>query len=394
MISIKVFRNINLNYIINFFLFVFILSIPFKNFLYQFSSISIICIFIYIIKKEKDFMKIKRIFLLYKDIFILFILLILSMFISTLLNFHNIEQLGFIIKYFFRYGVIFFILIYFYEKNFFTLKNLGYYIVISFLIVAFNGYHEYFFNYNLYSNEIIRSRLEGGMFNPNTFGLYMSLAAIFFTILYFRKSDNIKIQIIYFFTIGFFLFLILHSGSRSAWLMYGVFFIIYNIEIFKKTNKFKILLILFIIFITILTIIYFDKGLINRFNSLINLDPSQRDIIWKGILPHIFEKPFLGYGVNSFEYIVNSKIASAHNSILEILLYTGIFGFCIFTFIIYKTIKEIIINKLDYIGVSVSFIIVLIFDHSIFTNKIFLSVMIIFCFFIYKERLKIYKDKF
>ncbi len=382
-----------INNVFLFFLCIWILSMPYKNLFYQFSTMSILFLFLFLVFKNKDYMKVKGIFTIYKDICILFILLILFMFLSTLLNFNNMGQLTDILKYFFRYGGILFILLYFYEKNILKIENLLFIISISFFIVGFNGYFEYFFNYSLSSEEIIKNRIQGGMFNPNTFGFYMSLSSIFFTIIYFTNNTNMKVQIISFMNIPIFLFLTLHSGSRSAWLMYIFFFLIYILEIYTKANKFKIIIIFATLITLILITINLDKNVLNRFIALINLDPSIRDEIWKTMIPYILEKPLFGYGIDSFKHVVNFRIHSAHNSVLEILLYMGIVGFFIFSLIIYKIFREIKLQHLSYFGLALSFILVSNFDHSVFTNKIFLSTLSLFAFFIFYNRLRILKEQ-
>ena len=59
----------------------------------------------------------------------------------------------------------------------------------------------------------------------------------------------------------------------------------------------------------------------------------------------IKEKLIFGWGIDSWKIHGLKDYAALHNSILEILFYTGIFGLLWFLVIIMMTFKTIIINK-------------------------------------------------
>lgn len=379
----------NFKYLFLIVLFVWTASIPYKNAFYQISSFFMILMFIYYFIKNRDLHNIKEIFLLYKEIFVLFILIICSMLISTLLNLHNLEQILDIVKYFFRYGLIFFILLYFKKEELFTLESFVYCIVFSFLIVIFNGYFEYSTSYGLLSEKSNLVRLEGGMFNSNTFGFYMTLSSVFFTIMFFEKDNSFLKSFFSIILVILSMFLVLQSGSRSSWLMYFFFIIIFLFIKIKDRDNSKILILSSLLLTAGLLIIFTDTNVMNRLNKLISLNSSVRDVIWNTMIPYIQEKLFLGHGVDSFKYIVDEKIPkSAHNNLLEILFNTGLIGLILFLTVLYKVYVEIIVVNKDYLALFFAFLVVASFDHSVFTNKVFLNSIMIFSFFIFYIKLE------
>ena len=72
--------------IFNILLFLWVISIPFKNALFQISLVSIILFFLIYIIKNKDYNYFKMLLYKYKDLLVLSILLLLCMTISNYIN--------------------------------------------------------------------------------------------------------------------------------------------------------------------------------------------------------------------------------------------------------------------------------------------------------------------
>ena len=104
---------LNQKNIFNILLLIWVVSIPFKNVLYQGSTIFLIIFFIVYIFKNKDYDNLRILFYKYKDLFIAFSLIILSMTISNILNdVSKTEAWHLEFSYIYRYAFIFIIFIF------------------------------------------------------------------------------------------------------------------------------------------------------------------------------------------------------------------------------------------------------------------------------------------
>lgn len=123
-----------------FLLFLWTVSIPFKNAVYQGSTILLITFFLVYLIKNRDYKYFKSLFNNYKDLFISFSLIILSMSISNTINdFSNIDAWRLELNYIYRYALIFIILIYFFSKQFFSKQIFIIFIFISLGIQGLDG---------------------------------------------------------------------------------------------------------------------------------------------------------------------------------------------------------------------------------------------------------------
>lgn len=86
----------------------------------------------------------------------------------------------------------------------------------------------------------------------------------------------------------------------------------------------------------------------NLLMSLFNKDAtfSNRTLLWAQAYISIFKSPLIGYGYDSFqtknfELFGQQLTFSAHNMILELLLYFGVLGFCSLSYFVYVSMKRI-----------------------------------------------------
>lgn len=81
-----------------------------------------------------------------------------------------------------------------------------------------------------------------------------------------------------------------------------------------------------------------------------------------------------------------NQFPDPHNSVLEILLYTGLFGLisALFTIgvVIYKIIKT---KNLNLLPIATYFVVVTQFDFGAYGSKELLSFLTIFVFFVYAD---------
>ena len=384
----------NIKNVFNILLFIWCISIPFKNALYQGSTIFVIIFFIFFIIKYDDYNYLKEILYKFKDLFFAFTLIILSMTISNSINDVSKSDAWRIeLMFIFRYGLIFIILIYFYSRVFFTKNKLFIFLLISMLIQACDGIYQSIYGYDFFKHMIsdYPGGLTGAVFYRNVFGFLMGLSlllTIFYLVNNFRKKKNTIIMSIPFLL---FLYSTIFSYSRAVWVAIFASFLMYILINYKylKIKHFFYFLIFFIMIILIFTNI---DSLSYRFNSLLSGDSSNRFTIWTKGLELINQNLIFGWGVDSWNTYGLKEYAALHNSILEILLYTGLFGLFSFLFMIILILKTIVVNKNEGLLLIITYLFVdSLFDHSIFESKIFLNILTIFMFYVYNYRIK-YKN--
>lgn len=371
-------------------LFVWILSIPFKNAIYQISTGLLILFFIFYIFKNKDFIYIKKLLEQYKYLIYSFIFIIFSMCISNLFNIVDNNAWTNVLMFIFRYGLVFFILIYFYGKSFFDKKLLLLFIMISLSIQLFAGIYQSIFVYDL-TNSLVYNRIHGFTFHSNIYAFFMGVGLLL-SLFLFVNAKNYN-RNLFLFLNSLYIYVVLFSYSRAVWISILFSTLIYSISYIKKL-KIKELFLL-ITFVVIFFIILFNIDMINeKFASILKGDSSGRvEAIWIPALELIKERFFIGYGLG-IETVMKYNptiyhLGGFHNVIIEILFYTGILGLLAFSILFFQTIKEIYNQKNIYYFTILIFIIVdSQFDQSIFNGKTYLSTLTIFMFFIFTKKIE------
>lgn len=383
-----------LNHLLKSTIFIFILFIPMKTSIYQISFVILtILFFIYLIYYRK-FNTLKHLFLIYKDIYFKFSLIILSMFISNILSYFIISESWFVLmQYIGRYFLFFWILIFFYNEKMISKPFIIIAIFISLFLQSIDGLNQLFFNIDFIKSHVgsITVGLSGGTDNRNVFGFFMAIGASISSVIFCNYSANESKKVSLLFTICcliIFLLTLLFSYSRSAWLFYVTFIILYTIKNLKFWSYQKTFLLLFIITAVIGIMFFSFHTLFIRFFELISMNSSQRDIIWLDAIRLIQEKLFFGYGLMTFQAVSSQPIFFIHNSFLEILFSLGLFGLLAFTYLLLTILKEIIKYKNPiYLSFFFAFLVVTQFDHSVLKGITSLSTLALFAFFIFIDRL-------
>lgn len=198
------------------------------------------------------------------------------------------------------------------------------------------------------------------------------------------KLTNIHIYILIVFLFVF-LFNLLFSYSRASWLFYGVFTLILCTAEYKRISKKHFFIFLTISILIVLVFFYYDN-LFFRLGQLLKMDDSGRTPIWDDVIYLIKQNFVFGYGLMSYASIASQPILSVHNSVLEILLFVGIFGFTSFTLLLYFILMEIIkIKNYFYLALFFAFLVITQFDNSIIKSITSLSTLSIFAFFIFAK---------
>ena len=361
-------------------LFCWILSIPFKNAVYQISVVLLIVYFLIELFKTKKFEILIDNLKKTKYLSFGFFLIILSMIFSNVLNLEYLDKKSWhlIFMFFLRYGFVFIILAYYYRLKSFTKKELLFVLYLSFSFVALTGIFEI-----VKTPEVVLGLgLTGTLDNRNAFGLFMGMGFVL-SLLLVEKNKNLG-----FFLLLIFSFLMLFSFSRSSWVAsIGASFIFMLINYKKIKTVHFIYLLIFIFFLFILYFAF--ESVQQRVAQLLEGNSSNRTTIWMHTVLLIKEKIYFGYGLDSWMNLGDSylkQFPDPHNMILEITLYTGLLGLFFVFFTISSILFEIYKHK-NYLFFPVAFyfLIVTQFDFGAFYSKEILSFLTIFVFFVYSQ---------
>lgn len=374
------YHKVNYNNFFKVLVSVWVFSIPFKNAIFQISIIGIILFFLYDLFKTKRFDILIENLKQTRYLFIGFSFIIFAMILSNILNPEFIDKKSWhtIFSFVYKYGLIFIMLAYFYKLEFFRKKEILIVVWCSFLLLLLTGIYQIIQEPTI----ILGGGLTGSLDNRNAFGLMMGMGFVL-SLSLLKYKRNVAL-----FSIVLFSFFMIFSFSRSSWVASFSSFIVLLILNYKNIKISH--MIYFLCFLCFLLLLYFNfDSFQNRFEQLLNGESSNRTTIWLYTIEFIKEKLFFGYGINSWKYLPNeylNKFPDPHNSILEILIYTGLFGFisCLFTIII--VLKKIYKSK-NFILFSIStyFIIVTQFDFGAYGSKELLSFLTIFVFFVYSD---------
>ncbi len=368
--------------LLKFFLFIWVISIPFKNSIYHISVFLLIMYFLLHLGITKKvhilFANVKKTI----SLTIGFFLLILCMHISNFSNLDSIDIKSWYLLYMFiiRYGLIFVLLSYFYKLNFFEKKELVQWLFCSFCALALTGVYQLIIEPNI----LLGQGIQGTLSNRNAFGLFVGMGFVLslFTTLHYKTG---------FFLSTLFLVLMLFSFSRSSWVasfISSLLFIALNYKIIKLKH---FLYFIFLVSLLLFMYFYFDSFQ-HRFDQLIHGDSSNRTTIWIRAIDFIKEKFYFGYGLDSFKYLPDLSISQyrdPHNMVLEILISIGIVGFMIFLFTIIIILLKIYQDK-NYLlyPMAAYFLIVTQFDFGAFASKELLSFLTIFVFYVYADHFR------
>lgn len=372
-----------------FLLFLWTVSIPFKNAVYQGSTIFLIIFFLVYLIKNRDYQYFKNLFYDYKDLFISFSLIILSMSISNVINdLSNIDAWRLELNYIYRYALIFIILIYFFSKQFFSKQIFIVFIFASLSIQGIDGIFQSIMGFDIFNHNLgsLTTGLTGVTFNRNTFGFFVGLGLILSFLLIKKDFIFNKTNFITCIFFIIFIFCTLFSYSRAVWVALLIVFIIYVIINIKKISIKTIFI--FILFISFIILVFLNIDLLqNRFNLLIDGYTSERDIIWFETIKQINKKLIFGWGLDSWKTYGTENFAAAHNITLEILFNLGFFGLFVYLYFLLLVIKEIFTKKNYSLLLFTLFILIVgQFDHSLFISKTYLSTITILMFFVFNNR--------
>ena len=365
-------------------LFIWILSIPFKNVFYQVSFSLLLVVFLIHLFRTKNLQVLILNLKEMKYLVLGFFLIVFSMIFSNLLNLEQIDTKlwNLVFMLILRYGVIFLVLGYFYKLNYFSKMEIIYFVLTSLILVLLTGIYQSIQNFDF----ILKGQgITGTLYNRNAFGFFMGLGVVL-SFLLMEHKRKLALVLLFFFS-----FFMIFSFSRSSWVASFGSFLIFTLINYKKIKSSHIFY--FCVFVLFFIFLYISfNSFQNRFEQLLDGNTSNRTTIWLHSLEFIKQKLFFGYGIDSFKNLPDplfKKIFAPHNMVIEILVSIGFIGLLSYIFIIFIILKKIYENKSFYLYPLISYLLIVVqFDFGIFSSKELLSFLTIFVFFVYADNFR------
>lgn len=205
--------------------------------------------------------------------------------------------------------------------------------------------------------------------HPNVLASFLSLLLPFALFRLYKSKKTLKYITI---SILFILTLII-TMSRSAIGIGYVSFLILSVYLIKQFPLKKNIFILLVSTFTLILLVPLNYYRTVSLFSSVDTSLTQRVLLTKVSLSMISTNPLTGVGVNNFLFALPPQIIlqPVHNTYLLILAESGIAGFILFIFILYKTWKNIAHQKgIIKILLNIIFFQILLFlstDHYFYT---------------------------
>lgn len=360
-------------------LLLWLLTIPFKNSIYQVSLFLISIIAITDIIKFKDYKTVKSLINRDKLLSIGIALLLVSMTLSSYFGLNPSNSFEVQMKFFYKYILLAFALQYLFAKRYFSLKILTSFIVFSLSIHIINGLYQSITSYDLFYNYGLHHQALSGAFqNRNIYGLFMLISSCILSILVSRRELKQWLPMTGI-LLAASIYCLIFSYSRASWLSYAAF---YLILFFNSSRQHRLLagtipvMIAIVLFST-------SESLLERLNQLLVGFDSGRIDIWLWAAAAFKQNWLLGYGLETMALIDGApNYQFVHNSILEIAISLGFIGLCAYGIIA----SRILITAFQFtprlFAMGIALFIVSLFDHSILDGKRFIPILMLYATYI------------
>ncbi len=313
--------------------------------------------------------------------FLLFIIFCIYLIISSLLSDFPIHSLSSSLFYF-RFGFLVIGIIYVLDHDNSFIRKFTYCIIVSFIILGFDGLFQFFFDINSTGIKYDGKRLSGisGEFIIGSYFSRFLPIIIGLSIVVFKRYTNFAIMIIIIFSS----IIIYLSGERAAFFYLLVQLIIFSLFIRYKI-KIKIAFILIFISLVFLSSLivpetknrmidltfnevfgdslYDPEGenKINMFGFKFYLFSALHQAHYKSAFKIYTQNKLIGSGPKNFRKLCNKDEywvkfgcqTHPHNTYVQLLSETGLIGFSLimttFIIIFYKIIYLIFMNNFNYL---------------------------------------------
>ncbi len=219
----------------------------------------------------------------------------------------------------------------------------------AFLPTSFYSFaQKWFYHSNQYENVWYQgtwSHQMSGIFYEVSFSaFFLSIGCLYcFSKIYFKQKRLLFSILLVSFYAAIYL-----TGKRSFLILVpAIILVMLLVASIKSKQTTRTIILIFLMFLAFPFLILLASSVITKGTGSIQL--SSREQLWGLAVNSFFEKPILGFGINSFDSLLNASgirdqqysFAGAHNSYLQILCEIGIVGFLLYYgFIIGITVKS------------------------------------------------------
>lgn len=266
-----------------------------------------------------------------KNVQIAFLGIILLMAISNLINGQNSEAWRAFIIFIFRYWLLLFVLLYLHRCHLLTVKAVAFAAFLSLSVQFFPFMPE------ILDRSIFSDRFHGFTSNPNIVGLYAAIGVLSGSFCLTYSGNHVTTLWSFGFTLaGLSTIILIASGNRGSWVALVLAFVVFIT--FEARRRPQITAAFFSAIAIFCFAIFSNFSLpMSRLNLLIEGYPSTRDEVWQNVMGLFWEKPFLGFGLDTrVNLSVNHYIYSEHNIFLSVLLALGIVGMAAYTYLLFN----------------------------------------------------------
>lgn len=317
-----------------------------------------------------------------KHVQIAFSAIIVLMAISNLINDQNGEAWRAFLIFIFRYWLLLVVLLYLHRCQLLTIKVLVFATFLS-LIVQFLPFLPEVFDGSIFS-----TRFQGFSSNPNIVGLYAAIGVLSGSFCLRYRGNHVQAVLLFGFSLACLSAIsLVASGNRGSWVgLVGALLVFVGFEARRNPGIMAAFLAVIVIFCFA---IFSNFSLpMSRLNLLIDGNPSLRDEVWQNVLALFWEKPFVGYGLDTRGVLAaNHFIYSEHNIFLSVLLALGTAGLTAYIYLLasvcFRALKE-----QNTIGLSLMTLLmgVGMFSFDFYRDQHFMIIFIMVIFFILSKR--------
>jgi O-antigen ligase len=280
--------------------------------------------------------------------------------------------------FYFRIGIFACLIWYLIEQDKKILSYFYYTLLICFSFLAFDGYFQFFFGFNIIGLPILSDRISSFFGNELIMGSYLSRLFPLLFALFLLKKKNSKFEVYYIGVLFILIDILIYiAGERASFffLNLSTLFIIFFI---KKYQTFRLLtFICSLVLIVGLTFAYdkfYNRMIFDTAKGMGFLAESQKKNIFteshesliKTAYNMFLDKPIFGHGPKMFRVICKDEKYAVgikpcdnhpHNFYIQLLAETGIIGFSFlfsaFVYVLYcayRQFKSILLRQKRYLN--------------------------------------------
>lgn len=237
---------------------------------------------------------------------------------------------------------------------------------IPFFAILIFAVVQFVFSLSYFDKNLFEGRIDSLLGNPNVLALYILLMFPVLVSLFWNNKSSIEkigLSILLLFVV----FVLMLTGSRTAFIIFVVNLAVFAFFYFKK-RKMNFLKIAIVCVLAVLILFTFFRAIPRQirerylFANRHLISGDTRLSIWHDTIPVVMKRPFFGFGHDQFADAFKSNSNSAllkeasvvdraHNYLLDVLVERGLFGiigmFLLIGYVLFKTLKFVWNNDKD-----------------------------------------------